>query len=248
MKVLIVDDEINARAALKGMITSNFPEITIVGEASDVPAAVKAIHQLKPDVVLLDIEMPGYLGIDLLDFFDSDQVNFKIIFITAYNDYAIKAFELAAVDYLLKPTRIEQLQRAFNRISSSNQQENEQYLVLKENLKTPSLTKIAIQTAEGLVISKLEEIRYLKADGAYTHIHFTNNQRITVTKTLQEYNILEETGSFFRVNRSYIINVHCIAKISKRDGGFVVMDNGEEISASLEKRNQLYNFFRDNIF
>jgi two-component system LytT family response regulator len=94
----------------------------------------------------------------------------------------------------------------------------------------------------------LEEIRYLKADGAYTHIHFTNNQRLTVTKTLQEYNILEETGSFFRVNRSYILNVHCIAKISKKDGGFVVMDNGEEISASLEKRNQLYNFFRDNIF
>jgi two-component system LytT family response regulator len=149
---------------------------------------------------------------------------------------------------LLKPTRIEQLQRAFNRIAGPDQEENEQYLVLKENLKTPAISKIAFQTSEGLVISKLEEIRYLKADGAYTHIHFTNNQRITVTKTLQEYNILEETGSFFRVNRSYILNVHCIAKISKKDGGFVVMDNGEEISATLEKRNQLYNFFRDNIF
>lgn len=247
MKVLIVDDELNARAALRGMISANFPEIMIVGEASSVPEAVKAIHQTAPDVVLLDIEMPGYLGIDLLDFFDEASIRFKIIFVTAYNDYALKAFDLAAVDYLLKPTRIDQLKRAFDRLNNSEDATNS-YIALKNNLEERKLSKIALQTAEGLQICELSDIRYFKADGAYTHIHFIADQRITVSKTLQEYNVLEETGKFFRINRSYIINVEHIAKISKKDGGFVLMDNGDEIAATPEKRNQLQLLFKDNIF
>lgn len=247
MKVLIVDDEVNARAALHGMITANFSDIQIVGEVSSVPEAVKAIHQNDPDVVLLDIEMPGYLGIDLLDFFDEKAIRFKIIFVTAYNDYALKAFDLAAVDYLLKPTRMEQLKRAFDRVSLP-ENDAKSYQVLKENLQGRSISKIALQTAEGLQICQLSDIRYFKADGAYTHIHFVSGQRITVSRSLQEYNALEETGKYFRINRSYIINVEHIVKISKKDGGFVQMDNGDEISATPEKRNLLQHFFKDNIF
>lgn len=135
MKILIVDDEKNARAALSGMIASNFPEHQIADEAASVPDAVKSIHKHKPDVVLLDIEMPGYLGIDLLDFFDPKEVKFKIIFITAYNDYAIQAFDLAAVDYLLKPTRVDQLKRAFERLADTPETDGENYATLKENLE-----------------------------------------------------------------------------------------------------------------
>lgn len=247
MKVLIVDDEQNARAALRGMIAANFPEISIVGEAASVPEAVKMIHQNDPDVVLLDIEMPGYLGIDLLDFFDEKAIRFKIIFVTAYNDYALKAFDLAAVDYLLKPTRMEQLKRAFDRVSLP-ENDAKSYQVLKENLQGRSISKIALQTAEGLQICQLSDIRYFKADGAYTHIHFVDGPRITVSRSLQEYNALEDTGKFFRINRSYIVNIEHIAKISKKDGGFVLMDNGEEISATPEKRAILQNYFKDNIF
>lgn len=247
MKVLIVDDELNARAALRGMISANFPELQIVGEASSVPEAVKAIHQSDPDVVLLDIEMPGYLGIDLLDFFDVSTIRFKIIFVTAYNDYALKAFDLAAVDYLLKPTRIDQLKRAFDRLKNT-EDDAQTYQALKENLETHVLSKIALQTADGLQICELSDIRYFKADGAYTHIHFVAGHRITVSRSLQEYNVLEETGKFFRINRSFIINVEHIAKISKKDGGFVQMDNGDEISATPEKRNLLQQYFKDKIF
>lgn len=243
MNILIVDDETNARAALRGMIESNFPEIQIVDEAESLPEAVKKIRKLKPQVVLLDIEMPGYLGIDILDFFDPQEVDFKIIFITAYNEYALKAFDLAAVDYLLKPTRVDQLKRAFLRVKDENNEQKEAYFALKENLDSRSLQKLAIQTGEGLVVSEVKNIRYFKADGAYTHIHFVDGQRITVSRSLQEYNVLEETKNFFRVNRSYIINIDCIAKISKKDGGFVQMDNGDEISATLEKRQILQSFF-----
>ena len=248
LNVLIVDDEAHARAALRGIIESNFKDITILDEVSSVPDAVKAIHKLKPDVVLLDIEMPGYLGIDLLDFFNPQEINFSIIFVTAYNDYALKAFDIAAVDYLLKPTRVDQLERALNRVRNNNENTFDNYYALKENLEKRKFEKIAFQTADGLLISDVNDILYLKADSAYTHVFFKNGNKITITKTLQEFNSLEETGNFMRINRSFIINLNCIEKISKKDGGYVIMNNSEEISASLEKRQILYDRFKDFIF
>ncbi|MEZ4799822.1 MAG: response regulator [Flavobacteriales bacterium] len=107
MNIIIIDDESNARAALTGMIQENFPEITIIGEAENLVTGVNLIKSMSPDLVLLDIEMPGHLGVDILDFFQPEEINFEIVFVTAYNDYALRAFELAAVDYLLKPTRNE---------------------------------------------------------------------------------------------------------------------------------------------
>ncbi len=248
LNVLIVDDEAHARAALRGIIVSNLKDITILDEVSSVPDAVKAIHKLKPDVVLLDIEMPGYLGIDLLDFFNPQEINFSIIFVTAYNDYALKAFDIAAVDYLLKPTRVDQLERALNRVRNNNENTFDNYYALKENLEKRKFEKIAFQTADGLLISDVNDILYLKADSAYTHVFFKNGNKITITKTLQEFNSLEETGNFMRINRSFIINLNCIEKISKKDGGYVIMNNSEEISASLEKRQILYDRFKDFIF
>lgn len=249
MKVIIVDDELNARAALRGMIENNFDEIKVVGEAANLPDAVKLIHTIKPDVVLLDIEMPGYLGIDILDFFDQTKVDFSIIFVTAYNDYALKAFELAAVDYLLKPTRIEHLKRAFDRVNVTDSAQNlSKFQLLKSNFEQTEIKRIAIQTAEGLLIKDLSEILFFKADSAYTHVHFSNGQRITISKTLSEYAGLEDSADFMRINRSYLINLQCVEKISKKDGGFVVMKNGEEIAASVEKRQLLYERFKDVIY
>jgi two-component system LytT family response regulator len=249
ISVLIVDDELNARAALRGMIEANFSDIEIVAEAANVPEAVKLIHKHKPQVLLLDIEMPGYLGIDILDFFDASEVNFSIIFVTAYNDYALKAFEIAAVDYLLKPTRIDQLKRAFDRISSADTtQELTKYQVLKQNFELRKSKCIVLQTAEGLVFKEVDDILYFKADSAYTHVFFTNNSKITITKTLMEFCVLENTNDFLRINRSYLINLNCIEKVIKRDGGFVLMKNGEEIAASVEKRQLIFERFKDIIY
>ncbi|WP_051203247.1 LytR/AlgR family response regulator transcription factor [Hugenholtzia roseola] len=246
LKTLIVDDEAHARQALRGMLSQNFPQVEIVADVPSVPEAVKAINKYKPQVVLLDIEMPGYSGLDLLDFFEPEQVTFDIIFITAYNEYALQAFELAAIDYLLKPTRIDQLERAFERIVRKKQESrSKQYLALKENLEANSAKKIAFQTAEGLQFFPIQELLYLKADSSYTHIVFVDGTKLTVSKSLQEYNGLEDTGYFMRINRSYIINIYEIEKISKKEGGFVRMKNGDEINLSSEKRQLLYDRFGD---
>lgn len=120
MKSIIVDDEVNARLALRGILEENFPNIVILAESKDVPSAVKAIHEHKPDLVFLDISMPGYSGLELLKFFDESQINFKIIFVTAFSEYAINAFELSAVGYILKPVRIDALEKALQKVKMDN--------------------------------------------------------------------------------------------------------------------------------
>jgi len=237
---LIVDDETNARLSLRGMLEENFKQVEIVGEAKDIPEAVQLIHKLNPQIVFLDIEMPGYSGLTLIDFFDKKAIHFKIIFVTAYSEYAINAFELSAIDYILKPIRKEHLERAIQKIIP---QESLQLNTLKENFQLTSQNlndkKIVLKTSEGLLFKKLDEIIYFKADGSYTHIHFTNQTRITTTKRLNEYERLEEIGHFMRIHRSQMINLNHIQKITKNDGGSVIMSNNDELSISNDKKQEL---------
>ncbi len=237
LQVLIVDDEPHARIALRGMLEDKFPSIKIVGEAKDIPEAVKAIHKLNPDLVFLDVEMPGYSGLELLDFFEKEAINFKIVFVTAYSEYAINAFELAAVDYLLKPVRMEHLERAINRVEKD---ETANLNVLKDNLSSNQEKKIGIQTSEGLIYVPLNDILYLKADGSYTTIYILEQNPIVITKKLIEFERIESLGKFMRIHRSHIINLSRIKKITKTDGGKVIMENGHELAISIEKKNQLF--------
>ncbi|GHB43417.1 LytR/AlgR family response regulator transcription factor [Mongoliitalea lutea] len=240
---IIVDDEPNARLSLRGMLETYFPNIQITGEAKNLPDAIKLIHQQKPDIIFLDIEMPGYSGLEILDFFNGHQLHCKIIFVTAYEEFALKAFELSAVDYLLKPIQKEALERALSKATGSQIENLE---ILHENLKTHKPQKIALQTGEGLIFLKLDEILYLKADGSYTHFHLSNKEKIIVSKRLQEYEKLLELGSFMRIHRSHIINLDHIKKITKEDGGGVVMSNGELLSITQDKKADLLALFGDN--
>lgn len=241
MKVLIVDDELNARLALRGILEENFPDISIVAECKDVPEAVKNIHEYQPYLVFLDISMPGYSGLELLQFF-SDDITFKIVFVTAYSEYAINAFELSAVDYILKPVRIDALERVIKKVQESTNN----LVVLKENLANNQPQKLALQTGDGITFLNLCDILYLKADGSYTHFITTNSKKITVSKRISEYERLEQMGSFLRIHRSQIINYNCIQKILKQDGGTVVMENGDMLSISNEKKQTLLDLFESN--
>jgi two-component system, LytTR family, response regulator len=249
LKALIVDDEAHARIALEAMLKHYFPKnLEIVGSVSSLPEAVKSIHKKKPDLVFLDIEMPDYSGLEILDFIDIEQAHFQIVFVTAYQEYAIKAFEITAIGYLLKPLNGDLLKQTVERVMRKKEVPMEQYAALKENLSGASLKKIALQTAAGLEFFELNEIMFFKADSAYTHVFFTDGKKITISKPLQEYQGLEDTGLFVRINRSYIINVEQIAKISRKEGGFVEMKNGEQIALSAEKRQLLYDRFDDITF
>jgi two-component system, LytTR family, response regulator len=242
MNAIIVDDELNARLALRGILEENFPQVKILDECQNVPEAVISINKHKPDVVFLDISMPGYSGLELFDFFEDD-VNFKVIFVTAYNEYAINAFEKSAIDYILKPVRISDLERAINKVSESTSKLD----LLRENMDVSNSKKVALSTGDGLVFLKLEDIVYLKADGSYTHFVTRDGKRITVSKKISEFEKLEKMGTFMRIHRSQMINYNCVKKILKQDGGTVIMENGAELSISSEKKQMLLGVFNNHI-
>lgn len=241
MKAILVDDEQNARLALSGLLTECFPQVEVVAECRDVPEAVKAIHKEKPDVVFLDISMPGYSGLELVQFFDEQDRTFAVIFVTAYSEYALNAFELSAVDYLLKPVRREALERALQKASNSVQS----LTLLRENLEGNRFGKVALATGDGMTFVSLESIVYLKADGSYTHFVMDDGRRHTVTKKLAEFERLEQMGDFMRIHRSHLVNLHRVVKLLKQDGGTLVMDNGDQLSVSAERKSMLMARFGD---
>lgn len=240
MKTLIVDDEKNARLALIGVLAEHFPEIDIVAECNNIPTAVKAIHKYAPDLVFLDISMPGYSGLELFKFFD-DEITFKVIFVTAHSEYAINAFELSAVDYILKPIQLKNIDRALKKISAGNEVQN--ISLLKSNFNDELSKKIALKTGEGIVFVKFDDLIYLKADGSYTHFITDTHSKITVTKRIADFERLQNMGPFLRVHRSHIINFNRISKILKQDGGWVIMDNGDELSIASDRKNELFELF-----
>ena len=239
IRAIIIDDEPNARIALKGVLEENFPQVEILAECKDVPDAVKTIHKLKPDLVFLDIEMPGYNGFELLDFFDDHNLQFKIIFVTAYSDYSLRAFEISAVDYILKPVRAEHIERALKKINLEYiTSQKEQIKVLKDNFTNQLDKKIVLQTAETIYVVKMDDIIYLQADGSYTRFYTTSHGVLTITKKLIDFEYLENCGPFFRTHRSYIVNLNYIKKVDKKE--FVlIMHNDAEVYLAQDKKNGL---------
>ena len=239
IRAIIIDDEPNARIALKGVLEENIPQVEILAECKDVPDAVKTIHKLKPDLVFLDIEMPGYNGFELLDFFDDHNLQFKIIFVTAYSDYSLRAFEISAVDYILKPVRAEHIERALKKINLEYiTSQKEQIKVLKDNFTNPLDKKIVLQTAETIYVVKMDDIIYLQADGSYTRFYTTSHGVLTITKKLIDFEYLENCGPFFRTHRSYIVNLNFIKKVDKKE--FVlIMHNDAEVYLAQDKKNGL---------
>lgn len=238
---VIIDDESMARSLLRAMLENHCPDIEVIDECKDLSTGVKSIRKNKPSLVFLDIEMPGHSGLELLDFFDENEIHFSIIFTTAYNHYAIQAFKLSAVDYLLKPIEAEELEQAVNRFKKSS--EKQDYAVLKQNLNDSAPLKIALPTSTSVKFVKIEDIIYMKADGSYTHVFVGNGVCVTVCKTLKYFEeILIPTHKlFFRSHKSYIVNIMAISDWVKSDGGYLILNNGDQVSLSTDKSAELLN-------
>jgi two-component system LytT family response regulator len=236
LRGIIIDDEARARSVLATLIKENVPDIEIVDTADDVPNGVISINKYKPDVVFLDVEMPNYNGFQLLDFFEN--INFNIVFTTAYSDYALQAFQVSAIDYLLKPIQIEQLLKAVEKLKShAKTQNNEKFQTLKTNLGEKGVQKLALPVSNGLRFVPLEEIIYLEADGAYTNFMLRDGSKIVVSKKIKEFeDALSPDKKFFRPHRSYIVNLNSIKQYIKSDGGYLIMDNGDNVSLSREMK------------
>jgi two-component system LytT family response regulator len=244
IKAIIVDDEESARNVLDSILTKYIDGIKVLAKCADVETAVEAVKSNKPDVVFLDIEMPNYSGFEFLTFFD--QIDFEIIFVSAYGEYAIKAFDVSAVDYVLKPIQIEKIENSIKKLSSKIQLSNmqERYEVLQENLKHDEVNRLALPMSDGLVFVNTSDINYLTADGSYTHIFLINGSKYFVSKKLKFFETaLIDNPNFVRVHRSSIVNLKHVNKYSKHDGA-LSFNNNEIIKVARDRKSELENILR----
>lgn len=241
MKAIIIDDEAKARKLLQILIVENCPKITEVHQASNLLDGVALIKAHEPNIVFLDIEMPKHSGLEILNFIDREIVNFEIIFTTAYSEYAIQAFQLAAIDYLLKPVRPNQIKQAVDKaIKLMGQTQISHKLdALKESFAQKKFNKIALPVGNSIKFMPFDEIVLMQADGMYTNVATAKGENILITKPLKHFvELLENAPTFYRPHRSYLINLSYIKEYIKSDGGYVVMDNDMTVSISREKKEE----------
>lgn len=240
IKVIIIDDELMARNLLRGLLQSYCSNVEILADCPDLPNGVKAIRKLKPDLVFLDIEMPGHTGLELLDFFNEDEVDFSVIFTTAYNQYAIRAFKLSAIDYLLKPIEPADLEQAVERFEKFANRQRQALTLLKENLNNHSERKLAVPEGNSIKFIELDHILYFKADSSYTEMHFTDDTKLVISRTLKNIEeTLEGEQQFFRSHKSYFVNMKYVTEYVKSDGGYLLLKNGKEIPVTPDRVQEL---------
>jgi len=236
---VIIDDEGKGRIALKQKLLDYCPQIKLIAEADSGKQGIQLIEQLHPDIVFLDIEMPGMDGFEMLKKISDKK--FHIIFTTAYDQYAIKAIRFAAFDYLLKPVDIEELKQAVEKITQCQPQSyiSKKLEVLEQHLfANTTLNKIAIPTLDGILFFNITDIIYLEAHSNYTEIHFANNQKIIASRTLKEFEEMLPADKFFRPHHSHIINLQYIKRYIRGDGGQIELQNGTVVSVSRSKKEE----------
>ena len=236
LKAFIVDDEFQSRNILGNMLEQYFPEISLAGAASNVEDGLKGIMDCRPDIVFLDIQMKGETGFDLLGRLQA--INFALIFTTAFDQYALKAFRFNAIDYLLKPILTDELIAAVNKVKQQTaalqQVSKVQVEQLYQDIKNPPKIhdKIAIPTAEGFIVIPVNEIVYCHASSNYTEFYLTDKKCILSSYTLKQYDEILTAQSFFRAHRSYLINLAHVKLYRRGEGGEIEMSNGHQIELS----------------
>jgi two-component system LytT family response regulator len=240
IKIIIIDDEDHIRDSLGKLLARHCPQVTIAGTANSVSTGKKVIEEIHPDLVLLDIQMGDGTGFDLLQ--SISPVDFKVIFITAYDQFALQAFRFSAVDYLLKPVNPGQLVAAIDRAGMLIRDHfNMQMNALYENLKSVARQdkKIILKTTEQIHLLDLKSIVCCESDSCYTTIHTTEGGHIMVAKTLKEYEEMLAGCGFYRVHKSYLINLAHIKRFEKQDGGYIILANDLKIPVASRKRDEM---------
>lgn len=237
IRAIIVEDEANNRENLRLALKEYCPEVEVVGEADSAITAIDLIRSSTPQLVFLDIAMPLGSGFDLLE--SLPEINFDIIFVTAFDQYAIRAIKFAAVDYLLKPLDILELKKAVNRVVNKRQQKQEydHLKVLMHNLQKQD-QQIALPQADYTEFVPVHDIIRCRGDRNYTYFHLRDGKTILVSRTLKEFTDLLEEHGFFRVHQSHLINLDYVQKYSKRDGGIVVTTDQTEIPVARARKEQ----------
>jgi two-component system, LytTR family, response regulator len=241
MKLIIIDDEEQQRNFTSAVVKKYCPSIEIVAQASNVKDGVEAIQKYAPDLILLDVEMPDGTGFDLLK--KLMPIDFQVIFITAHNEFAVKAFKFSALDYLLKPVDPEELVMTLQKAQQLKKQTQiqMQLAILLNNIQdfAGEVKKLVLKDADNVHIVSIAEVMYMQADNNYTSFFLADKRKIVISKTLKEYEQLLEGKGFFRCHQSHLINLNYVLRIDKRDGGFIVMKDQTQLPLSSRKKDQL---------
>lgn len=242
MKVLIIDDESKARSLLHTIISEYCLEIEIIFQAENLLKGIEIIKKEPINILFLDIEMPNHTGLQLFDFLNIEEVNFEIIFTTAYSDYAIQAFEFSAIDYLLKPLRPNKVKEAVEKAKKSLEQNQLQQRLteLKQALSSEKFNKLALPVEDGVLFVKLEDIYFCEADGMYSKFYLKNNKKLLISKPLKYFtDLLDNKEMFYKPHRSYLVNLQYLQKLVKKEGTYLEMENNFLVPVSKEKREEL---------
>lgn len=248
INVVLIDDEINNLDLLDHFITKYCPQLNIVGKASTRKEGVILVNDLKPQLLFLDIMLDEGTGFDLLEEVTFTQT--KVIFVTAFDEFAIKAFRFNAVDYILKPIEIDELVLAVNkateaigsnRFTETNQIQN-LYKTVTNN-KLP-INLIAIPSTDRIDFVKVDTIIYIKSEGRYSIFNLQDNKQIVATKNLGEYETMLDANTFFRIHNSYLINLTKVTSINKAGGNYCVMENSEQLPIAKRRQDQLHRFLK----
>ncbi len=238
---VIIDDEKPARDSLELMLGHYFHDkVRIIGKAESLKEGILLIYKHNPDLVFLDIEMPEENGFMLFNYFQ--QVKFSVIFTTAYKEYAIKAIKVAALDYLLKPISVEDLREAISlyekRLFSGIEKESIEKLIGVLNPST-NVEKIALPTFYGFQMEKTGDIIYFEADENYTKVHTISGKVLLVSRSIGDLEKTISPNTFFRIHRSYIVNLNFVKAFNRNDGYFVTMENGAKLDVAARRKDDL---------
>jgi two-component system LytT family response regulator len=239
LTAILVDDLPTALEMLANDLLKNHKEIEIIGTAKSVVEAAKLLQRKQPDILFLDIMLGDGTGFDVLEIFPN--LLSKIIFVTASDAYAIKAFKFAAIDYVLKPYSDEDLAIALEKAQQQIKPDNDQLSVLQQTVLQPNNKpeKISLHTSDKIVVVNIEDIIRCKSDNNYTTFHFSNGAKILVSKTLKYYADLLVEVDFIRVHQSNLINIKYIKEYVKSDGGYLVLTDKSNVPVSVRKRNEV---------
>lgn len=243
IKVIIIDDEKHAIITLEHLL-GKFKDVEVLASIQESSAAKEIIEQNNPDLLLLDIEMPVLNGFELLEQFE--ELNFKVIFTTAYDQYAIKALKINALDYLLKPIDSTELRTALDKyLTDQIFTSTEQIAQLNKFKNTQMAETLALSTQRGLVFIKIKDVMYFEADGSYTHVMMNSGESHLVSKSLSNFEeVLLDNEVFFRSHKSNLVNLNYIKKYIRGEGGELIMQNDKSIILSRTKKQEFLNLFR----
>lgn len=244
MKAIIIDDEQDCVKLLSLQLKMSCPQIEVVAECSQSMEALKSIQLLKPEVVFLDIEMPRMNGFQLLE--AVGDIDFALVFVTAYDKFAVKAFRYSAVDYLLKPVDTKDLQDCVRKIEKHNRLDQRQIMLLKSQYTSPHKNlpdKIALPFKNGVTFVQIADILYCESDDNYTKFHLKNGYTSLVSKTLRDIQEVLEERNFLRVHRQFLVNLDQINRYVKGEGNYLVMNNDFTIPVARNQKDRLVERF-----